>query len=77
MPVPRVQPENVKAIIGENGENLKGPLVHPTAVPNQVVVEAKQSFVAGGEGAIARQEARQVGDLKQCRALYNELVLQR
>ena len=74
MPIPKFQPASVKAIIGKNGENLKGPLVKPLGVlPGYVVVEVKQTFVVGGEGAVARQAARQAEALEQCRALYNEV----
>jgi hypothetical protein len=75
MPIPKTQPASVQAVIGANGEHLKGPLVKPAEIlPNTVVVQVRKSFAVGGEDAVAEQEKRQSGHLAQCRAVYQELA---
>lgn len=56
MPIPRVQPESVKQIIGSDGENLSGPLVENGTFG--VTVSAEKEFTIGGEQAAQAQQQR-------------------
>lgn len=56
MPIPRVQPDNVKKVIGENGENLSGPLVENGSFG--VTLSAKKEFTIGGAQAAQAQQQR-------------------
>lgn len=56
MPIARVQPDNVKKVIGENGENLSGPLVENGSFG--VTLSAKKEFTIGGAQAAQAQQQR-------------------
>jgi len=56
MPIPRVQPDDVKKIIGENGENLSGPLVENGSFG--ITLSAKKEFTIGGAQAAQAQQQR-------------------
>lgn len=56
MPIPRVQPNDVRRIIGENGENLSGPLVENGTFG--VTLSAKKEFTIGGAQAVQAQQQR-------------------
>ena len=74
MPIPKVQPPEVQAIIGENGQHLRGPLLEPAGiVPNQVVVSVEKNFVVGGPDAVAQQDKSLADDLERGRELYREV----
>jgi hypothetical protein len=47
MPLPRLQPESVRQVIGSAGEHLRGPLVERDEFG--VVVRVSQTFTVGGE----------------------------
>ena len=56
MPIPRVQPDNVRKVIGENGEKLSGPLVENGSFG--VTVSAEKEFTIGGVQAAQAQQQR-------------------
>jgi hypothetical protein len=58
MPVARAQPSHVRAIIGEKGENLTGPLVQPGPLNFGSVVRLTKHIVIGGTEAVAQQRQR-------------------
>ncbi len=73
MPIPKVQPDSVRAVIGENGEHLKGPLVAGgKSGPSVKVTEAfkltSTDIVSGKEDANALQAA-----LRRSRDILQEL----
>jgi hypothetical protein len=45
MPIARNQPEDVKAIIGDAGENLTGPLVSEESITGDAVVSVSEQLV--------------------------------
>jgi len=57
MPIPRAQPQEVRRIIGENGENLTGPLVENGAIG--VTLSAKKEFTIGGAQAVHGEQQRE------------------
>lgn len=57
MPLPRLQSESVKSVIGENGENLKGPIVRRGALGLGATVSVDKEFQIGDEAQI--EEARE------------------
>lgn len=59
MPLPRLQNESVKSVIGQNGENLKGPLVKREALGATISID--KEFQIGDEAQIeeAREDQRQ------------------
>ena len=69
MPLARVQPTEVRQSMGEQGENLHGPLVHESEMGGKIV-EAKTSLTVGGTGAIQTQRQRAVDEVKK----YDELT---
>lgn len=56
MPIPRVQPDDVKEIIGVDGENLSGPLVEKGSFG--VTLSTKKKFTIGGDQAAQAQQQR-------------------
>lgn len=66
MPIVRLQPPRVQQVLGEQGENLKGPLVHrgPLGVSARSVTE----FAIGGDAAAIVQQER----LQRCAKKYQE-----
>ncbi|MDO5609462.1 MAG: hypothetical protein Q4G62_01540 [Pseudomonadota bacterium] len=56
MPIPQVQPESVRRIIGENGEHLTGALL--TREDGLLSAEVEAAFIVGGADAVAAQAAR-------------------
>ena len=55
MPIPRIQSDDVRKIIGENGEHLSGPYIEKGT--HGVTISAKKEFTIGGElGAVAQQQ---------------------
>jgi hypothetical protein len=56
MPIPRVQSDDVRKIIGENGEHLSGP--HVKNSNYGVTISAKKEFTIGGERGVLAQQQR-------------------
>lgn len=56
MPIPRVQPPDVREVIGEGGERLSGPLIKRES--SGVTASADKEFTVGGEGARQAQQER-------------------
>lgn len=56
MPVPSVQPDDARRIIGDNGEHLSGPLVENGAFG--VTISTKKEFTVGGAQAVQAQKQR-------------------
>ena len=56
MPIPRMQSDGVRKLIGENGENLSGPLVENGTIG--VTISAKKEFTIGGVQAVQPQKQR-------------------
>lgn len=56
MPIPRVQPDHVKQIIGADGENLSGPLVDTGSLGASL--SAEKEFTIGGVLAASHQKER-------------------
>ena len=56
LPIPRVQPANVCAVIGANGENLVGPLVERGKF--SATIDVKNTLDVGGEAALIEQRSR-------------------
>jgi len=56
MPIPRVQPDDVKKIIGKNGENLFGPLIENGSLG--VTLSARKEFTIGGAQVAQAQQQR-------------------
>ena len=71
MPYARFQPEAVRQVIGDNGQNLKGPLVEKGTFG--ITVNAKTKFSVGGEDAAGTQTARLKMELKQCRDMTKQI----
>ena len=65
MPIPHVQPDNVKKIIGENGDNLSGPLVENGSFG--VTVSVEKEFTIGGVQAAQAQQQRARDRIQQYR----------
>lgn len=72
MPVPAVQPESVKNIIGGNGENLSGPLVENE--PFGVTAVAKCEFTLGGAEAAHAQKQRVNARIQEYRGWQGKLA---
>ncbi len=70
MPYARYQPEAVRRVIGDSGQNLKGPLADKGTFGN--TVNAEKKFSVGGEDAAETQTARLKNDLEQ----YGDLTTQ-
>ncbi len=74
MPVPLVQPPEIRAIIGEDGQYLHGPLVTPARVGNdQPVVSADALFTIGSAADIAEQQRTHSARFAKAQALYEQL----
>lgn len=71
MPLPRLQSESVKAIIGQNGENLKGPLVKRDALGATVSVD--KGFQIGNEAQIEEARGDQQQAVVEARAVLRDL----
>ena len=56
MPIPNVQPDHVRDVIGPNGENLKGPLISTDGIG--VTVSKTHDFTVGDVGADEAQQKR-------------------
>lgn len=56
MPIPSVQPDDARRVIGDNGENLTGPLVENGAFG--VTISTKKEFTVGGAKAVQAQKQR-------------------
>jgi len=63
MLLPALQPKTVRQIIGENGQNLKGPLVTPLGGLGNTIRPEKE-FRVGGEDGVKDQLRRVTSDLK-------------
>ena len=72
MPIPRVQPDHVRKIIGENGEKLMGPLVESGKIG--ITVSASQEFTIGDAQASERQKERAAVRVQQYRDWINKVV---
>lgn len=79
MPIPSVQPDSVKAIIGRQGENLSGSLVEQGEIG--VTLSTEKEFSIGGEQALQAQTQRaenaekSIEDLKyKTSVLLEELI---
>ena len=78
MPIARVQSDAVRRVIGNNGQNLKGPLVEKGTFG--ITVNAEKRFSVGGKNAATTQTERLKDDLdrymelsKQIKELYAQL----
>lgn len=71
MPIPRVQPESVRKVIGEKGENLSGSLVKQGVLG--LTLSMEKEFTIGGEQASQVQEQRQVEAAEQIESLKYEV----
>jgi len=73
MPIPAVQPESVRSLIGSDGELLKGKLVHRDGTDTTVEMTVK--FVVGKDAAsAAKADVRTVADqVKEVKAIEAEL----
>ena len=73
MPIPAVQPEAVRSLIGSDGELLKGKLVHRDGIGTSV--EKTVKFVLGKDAAsAAKADVQAVADqLKEVKAIEAEL----
>jgi len=65
MPIPRVQPDHVRKLIGENGEQLSGPLVENGTLG--VTVSTEKEFTIGGAHAAQAQQEREKDRIQQYR----------
>jgi hypothetical protein len=80
MPLPMVQPEAVKAVVGKNGENLRGPLVRQNSAG--VTASRSMKFTVGGPSALriqaerAEQIATETATLKKQVCEYLEQLLE-
>jgi hypothetical protein len=72
MPIPRVQPDSVKKLIGDNGEKLSGPLVESGSLG--VTVSAEKEFTIGGPQAAQSQHQRAKDRIQQYRELQKEII---
>jgi hypothetical protein len=77
VPIPQVQPPQVKAVIGANGENLHGPLVKPGSLGK--TIETKVDFqldaqgnITGGTDKVAVEKSIEAS-LKEARAILQAL----
>jgi len=70
MPIARVQSEAVRQIIGDTGQNLKGPLVEKGTFG--ITVSTEKRFAVGSEDAVKAQITRLKNDLQR----YKELTKQ-
>lgn len=78
MPVADVQPANVRAVIGDKGENLAGPLVDKNSYG--VTASQQQEFAIGANADAAQAERKQqtdaaIASLKQQLCIYLEQLL--
>lgn len=73
MPIPRVQPDNVKKLIGENGERLSGPLVKNGSFG--VTVSAEKEFTIGGAQAAQAQQERAKNRIQQYRKWLTKVIV--
>lgn len=71
MPIPRLQDASVRAIIGEDGENLTGPLVEQGAVG--VTVSVEERFQIGTDNAVARGQEQRVRHVAEAGSVLEEL----
>lgn len=55
MPIPSVQPENVKKVLGEEGQYMSGPLVKDSGIGGKIV-EFTFKHVVGSQGEIVQSE---------------------
>jgi hypothetical protein len=68
MPIPQVQPPQVREVIGANGENLRGPLVKKGGIGTTVEVERPFQLDEGGAvkgGTDAAQVAASAGEVRE------------
>jgi hypothetical protein len=72
MPIARVQPDNVKRIIGDNGEKLSGPLVENGSFG--VTVSAENKFTIGGPQAAQAQQQRAKDRIQEYREWQNKVA---
>jgi hypothetical protein len=68
-----VQPNEVKAIIGQSGERLRGPLVRRKAVWG-AIAEVSARFSIGGQEGVAAGRARAARTSREARLVYSELL---
>lgn len=72
MPFTYLQPDHVQQVIGENGENLSGPLVQVGI--SGATVSADREFTVGGADASQRQKERANARVRQYRVWLNKVV---
>ena len=71
MPIPRVQTREVRAIIGEEGEHLTGPLVEQGDLGTTVAVE--QKFQIGTDAGVAEERQRHSEAIAKADSILREL----
>lgn len=67
------QTPEVQAIIGSNGQNLRGPLISKQESTFGPIVEVKKEFTVGGPRGIAHQEREIAADTEKCKECFREL----
>ena len=72
MPIPHVQPDNVKKILGEGGEKLTGPLVERDSMG--VTVSTTKEFTIGGAQAAQAQHERVEDRIKEYEEWVKKIV---
>jgi hypothetical protein len=65
------QPDSVRKIIGDDGQNLRGPLVQKSAVGT--TVDAEKKLIVGGKDAIKNQAVRLHRSMVECKELSTEI----
>lgn len=71
MPIPRVQTPEVRSIIGDDGENLVGPLVERGKLGTTVSIEER--FQIGSDAEVARQGERRKQAVSEATAILRGL----
>ena len=72
MPLPRLQPDDVRLVIGESGENLSGALVHKTS--GGIVVRAEQQFSVGSPAQVAKTERESNSEAEDLRRQIEKVI---
>jgi hypothetical protein len=65
------QPDSVHKIIGDDSQNLKGPLVKKSIVGN--TIEAEKKLIVGGKDAIKNQAIRLQRSMAECKELSTQI----
>ena len=74
MPIPPVQPDNVKKFLGEGGEKLTGPLVEKDSLGDYFTVSTTKEFTIGGAQAAQAQHERLEERIKEYEEWVKKIV---